>query len=88
VHGVLFLDSGQAFEVGDQRGYQRPAFRWDRTRMGAGAELRLETALAYWILTDIRIGVARGLGMPLAGVGPSQDPLACWQGYLTIGPSF
>jgi hypothetical protein len=88
VHGALFADLGETFVHGTERGYTGPDFTWKRLRVGAGAELRLETALAYWLLTDIRLGVARGLGKPLAGIGPTQDPWAIWQWYLVLGPSF
>ena len=88
VHGALFADFGEAFVQGTERGYSGPDFHWKRLRAGAGAELRLETALAYWLLTDIRLGVARGLGKPFGGVGPRQDPWAIWQWYVVLGPSF
>ena len=88
VHGALFADFGEAFVQGTEKGYAGPDFHWERLRMGAGAELRLETALAYWLLTDIRLGVARGLGKPLGGLSPTQDPYAIWQWYVTLGPSF
>jgi hypothetical protein len=88
IHGAVFVDAGEAFVQGTERGYSGPDFHWDRLRVGAGAELRLETALAYWLLADIRLGVARGLGKPLAGVGPTEDPYAIWQWYLVMGPSF
>jgi len=88
VHGAVFADFGEAFVQGTERGYSGPDFHWKRLRAGAGAELRLETALAYWLLTDIRLGVARGLGKPFGGVGPSQDPWAVWQWYVVLGPSF
>ena len=88
VHGALFADFGEAFVQGTERGYSGPDFHWKRLRMGAGAELRLETALAYWLLTDLRLGVARGLGRPLGNLSPTQDPYAIWQWYLTLGPSF
>ncbi len=88
VHGAIFADVGEAFVQGTERGYSGPDFHWERLRVGAGAELRLETALAYWLLTDVRLGVARGLGKPLAGVGPTEDPYAVWQWYLVLGPSF
>ena len=60
VHAAVFADVGEAFVQGTERGYAGPDFHWERLRVGAGAELRLETALAYWILTDVRLGVARG----------------------------
>jgi hypothetical protein len=88
VHAAVFADMGEAFVQGTEKGYAGPDFHWDRLRLGAGAELRLETALGYWILTDIRLGVARGLGKPLAGVGPTEDPFALWQWYVVLGPSF
>jgi hypothetical protein len=88
VHGAVFVDAGEAFVHGSERGYTGPDFTWNRLRFGAGAELRFETAFAYWLMTDVRLGVARGLGKPLAGVGPSEDPYAIWQWYLLAGPSF
>ena len=88
VHGAIFADFGEAFVQGTERGYAGPDFHWKRLRLGAGGELRLETALAYWLLTDIRLGVARGLGRPLGNLSPTQDPYAIWQWYLTLGPSF
>jgi hypothetical protein len=88
VHGAIFADLGEAFVQGTERGYSGPDFHWKRLRVGAGTELRLETALAYWILTDLRLGVARGLGKPLAGIGPREDPYAIWQWYVVLGPSF
>ena len=88
VHGALFADLGEAFVQGTERGYAGADFHWKRLRVGAGAELRLETAFAYWLLADVRLGVARGLGKPLAHLGPLQDPYAIWQWYATVGPSF
>jgi Tol biopolymer transport system component len=88
LHGALFADLGEAFVQGIERGYAGPDFHWRRLRAGAGVELRLETALAYWLLTDVRLGVARGLGKPLDHLGPTQDPYAVWQWYLVLGPSF
>jgi hypothetical protein len=88
VHGALFVDAGETFVHGTERGYAGRDFRWDRLRLGAGAELRLETVLAYWLVADLRIGVARGLGRPFRGESPGQDPYAEWQGYVTFGPSY
>jgi Tol biopolymer transport system component len=88
VHGAVFADLGEAFVQGTERGYSGPDFHWARLRAGAGAELRLETALAYWLLTDVRVGVARGLGKPFGGVSPTKDPWAVWQWYVVMGPSF
>jgi hypothetical protein len=88
VHGALFADLGEAFVQGLERDYWGPDFHWKRLRLGAGAELRLETVLAYWLVTDLRLGGARGLGKPFGRVGPGEDALAEWQVYLTFGPSF
>ncbi len=88
VHGALFADAGEAFVAGTERGYSGRGFHWDRLRVGAGAELRFETVIGYWLVTDLRLGVARGLGRPFRGESPSQDPLAEWQVYATYGPSF
>ena len=49
---------------GTERDYAGADFHWKRLRLGAGAELRLETVFAYWLVTDLRLGVARGLGKP------------------------
>jgi hypothetical protein len=43
--------------------------------------------IGYWILTDLRIGLACGLGRPFKHESPGQDPLAEWQFYVTFGPS-
>ena len=88
VNGAVFVDAGEAFVAGTERGYAGRGFNWDRLRVGAGAELRLETVIAYWLVTDLRLGVARGLGRPFGHLSPGQDPLAEWQVYATYGPSF
>ena len=88
LHGALFLDAGETFVRGTERGYGGRGFRWDRLRVGAGSELRAELVGFYWLVSDLRLGVARGLGRPLAGESPGQDPLAEWQWYVTFGPSF
>lgn len=88
VHGAVFADVGETFVKGTERGYAGSGFRWDRLRVGAGVEARLELVLAYWLVTDLRLGLARGLGRPLRNESPTQDPAAEWQGYVTFGPSF
>ena len=88
IHGALFADGGQAFGIAGEPGPILPGYRWDRVRVGVGGELRLETAFAYWLLADVRFGIARGIGEPLGGLGPAADPLAQWQFYATVGPSF
>jgi hypothetical protein len=43
--------------------------------------------LGYYLRTDVRLGVARGLGQLLASPRP-PDPLAGTQVYFTVGESF
>jgi hypothetical protein len=88
VHGALFADLGETFVHGTERGYSGHDFNWDRLRLGVGAELRLEVVLAYWLVSDLRLGAACGLGRPFGTGPPAADPLAEVQGYLTFGPSF
>ena len=88
LHGSVFVDAGDAFRVRDEPFASHP-FRWDRLRFGAGAELHLETFLAYYLQADVRIGIARGLGPLLAWKGgPPSDPDAIWQVYVTVGAPF
>jgi hypothetical protein len=86
VHGALFLDGGGAFPL---RGGAPVSWR-ERVRFGAGAELRLEVVLGYQLRTDVRLGLAQGLGRLIAPWvrGPGADPLAETQLYVTIGESF
>jgi dipeptidyl aminopeptidase/acylaminoacyl peptidase len=88
IHGALFVDAGEAFVTGHERGYSGPDFHFRRLRVGAGAELRLELVIGYWLVTDLRLGAARGLGKPFGGVSPAQDPYAETEFYVTYGPSF
>ncbi|HYG70483.1 MAG TPA: hypothetical protein VD838_22590, partial [Anaeromyxobacteraceae bacterium] len=88
VHGAAFLDAGDAFEAGDEPGFEIHSFRWDALRFGAGAELRAETFVGYALPLQVRLGFAHGLGRLLRGEGPTEDPLAVAQAYLTVGSSF
>jgi hypothetical protein len=88
VHGALFVDAGDAFETGDEPGFDVHPFRWDAIRFGAGAELRAETFIAYYLPLEVRLGVAHGLGRLLRGEGPREDPVAVPQLYLTVGASY
>jgi hypothetical protein len=88
VSGAVFVDAGDAFEVGDQPFTSHP-FSWDRIQFGVGGELRLETYLAYYLLTELRIGIAQGLGPLLAwSGGPPPAPEAITQFYVTVGAGF
>jgi Tol biopolymer transport system component len=90
LHGAVFVDAGDAFALADDPPFESHPFSWDRIRFGAGAEIGLETFLAYYLQADLRLGVARGLGPLLApwDGGPPDDPDAVWQVYLTIGAPF
>ncbi|HEY7725789.1 MAG TPA: BamA/TamA family outer membrane protein [Anaeromyxobacteraceae bacterium] len=86
LHGALFLDAGGAFRARDGAAGRRLGDA-ESLRFGAGVELRLEVVLGYYLRTDVRLGVARGLGQLLASPRP-PDPLAETQVYFTIGESF
>jgi hypothetical protein len=90
LHGAVFVDAGDAFALADDPPFDSHPFSWDRIRFGAGAEIGLETFLAYYLQADLRLGVARGLGPLLApwDGGPPDDPDAVTQVYLTIGAPF
>jgi hypothetical protein len=92
VHGAVFLDGGDAFDLPGELRFAGHELEVEELRFGTGAELRLEVVLGYYLRTDVRLGVARPLGALFgrgraadraAGVPP--DPVAV---YVTIGPSF
>jgi hypothetical protein len=87
IHGAVFADAGRAFELHDEPAFARPRFRWDRLAFSAGAELRLETVLGYYLPVDLRLGVARGLGRLLAPGAPRTGEEET-QVYLVAGQSF
>ena len=91
-HGALFLDAGDAFDRPGEVALAGHRLAADELRFGAGAELRLEVVLGYYLRTDVRIGVARPLGALLGrgraadrDLGLRIDPAVV---YVTIGPSF
>ena len=92
VHGAVFLDVGDAFAIGSETlPFYAHDFEWQRLRFGAGAELRLEVALGYNIVTDVRIGLAQGLGQllkPWSDGRPQHDPYAETVWYVLLGQSF
>jgi len=87
LHGALFVDAGAVFGARDGAMGRRLGSA-DLLRFGAGGELRLEVVLAYYLRTDLRLGVARGLGPLLAASPRPADPLATTQVYLGLGESF
>ncbi len=91
VHGALFLDAGDAFDLPGEIAIAGHRLSAQELRFGAGAELRLEVVLGYYLRTDVRIGVARRLGTLLEAWRPSDqtsglDPATVW--YVVVGPSF
>jgi Tol biopolymer transport system component len=52
LHGAIYADAGNAF-LGK--------FRPQDLKYGVGAEIRLETHLAYYLYTQVQLGVAKGL---------------------------
>jgi outer membrane protein assembly factor BamA len=92
IHGAVFLDAGDAFDRPGEIAIAGHHLSAEELRFGTGAELRLETVFGYWLMTDVRIGVARALGA-LLGSGRAADraagvdlPAAIY--YLTAGASF
>ncbi len=91
IHGAIFLDAGTAYLPAEDGGPGVGLRGLSSLRFGTGAELRLEVVLGYYLRTDVRLGVARGLGPLLApwrNGKPAPDPLAETQVYVTVGPSF
>ena len=85
--GAVFLDAGSAWTPSEDPAAP-PAPAWyQRLRFGTGLEARLELVLGYFLVVDLRLGVARGLGKLLAHPRPA-DPWAETQVYLTLGQSF
>jgi hypothetical protein len=87
VHGAVFGDLGGTFDVPGTLPFAGHPFRWDELRLGAGAELRLEIALGYFAVTDLRLGVAHAFGRPF--LGESQEPgVAAVTAYAILGSAF
>jgi hypothetical protein len=91
VHGAAFLDVGDAFDMPGEIPFAGHGLSAEELRFGAGAELRLEVVLGYYLRTDVRLGVARPLGA-LLGDGRAADRALGLDDevafYVTIGPSF
>jgi Tol biopolymer transport system component len=87
LHGALFADVGDAFDLPGELPFagHGPALR--DLRLGAGAELRAELVLGYWLPTDLRLGVAHAFGRVFRGElrDPETDAVSV---YLTVGSSF
>ncbi|BDG06611.1 BamA/TamA family outer membrane protein [Anaeromyxobacter oryzae] len=87
LHGAAFADLGDAFDLPGELPFAGHAFGADQLRLGAGAELRAEVVLGYWIVTDVRLGVAHAFGRVFAGE-VSDPTVGNLSVYLTVGPSF
>lgn len=87
VHGKVFVDAGDAFDVPGQLPFAGHELDLGGLRFGAGAELGLEVVLGYWVTTDVRVGVAHAFGRLLEGEWrePGTDPVSA---YVTIGQAF
>jgi hypothetical protein len=92
VHGAVFADAGDAFDLPGELAFARHRLDAEQLRFSAGAEVRLELVLGYWLRTDLRVGVARPLGALFgrgraadrdAGLDPAEALV-----FVTLGPSF
>ena len=70
LHAALFTDAGDAFTL---------RLRDFQLRAGAGAELRAEVILGWYLPTQVRAGCARGL---------TGGPEAIWDCYAVLGGIF
>ena len=78
--GALFSDVGDAWNPFDEKGPSRRLLPSKfALHAGAGAELRLEMILGYFLPTDVRFGCARGL---------EQSSLAILDCYAALGGVF
>ncbi len=87
VHGAVFADLGDAFDLHDTLPFAGHPFQWNELRLGAGGELRLELALGYFAVTDLRLGLAHAFGRVFRGESrePGVGPVT---GYAILGSAF
>ncbi|MGC3998964.1 MAG: BamA/TamA family outer membrane protein [Anaeromyxobacter sp.] len=87
VHGAVFGDLGDCFDLPGELAFAGHSFSTDQLRLGAGGELRLEVAVGYYAVFDVRLGLAHAFGRVFAGEAsePGVDPVT---GYFTVGQSF
>ncbi len=62
LHGAVFLDVGDAFDLPGELPFAGHPLDAEQLRFSAGAELRTEIVLGYYLRADLRIGVATPLG--------------------------
>jgi len=87
VHGAVFGDLGDAFDLRGTLPFAGHPFRWDELRLGAGAELRLELALGYFAVTDLRLGLAHAFGRVFQGESQERG-VGALSGYVILGSAF
>ncbi|WP_242393548.1 BamA/TamA family outer membrane protein [Anaeromyxobacter oryzisoli] len=87
LHGAAFADLGDAFDLPGELPFAGHGFSWQELRLGAGAELRAEVVLGYWLPADVHLGLAHAFGRVFRGESREAgvDPLTV---YLTVGPAF
>jgi hypothetical protein len=92
VHGALFLDAGDAFDLPGELPFAGHRLDPEELRASAGVELRLEIVLGYHLRTDLRLGAARTFGAVLGrgraadrALGLRTDPVVF---FVVLGPSF
>jgi hypothetical protein len=87
IHGAVFADLGDAFDRPGTLPFAGHPFRTDELRLGAGLEARLELALGYFAVTDLRLGLAHAFGRVFHG--ESREPgVAEVTGYVVLGSAF
>jgi hypothetical protein len=87
IHGAVYGDLGDAFDLPGKLPFAGHEFRWDELRLGAGAEVRLELALGYFAVTDLRLGLAHAFGRVFRGEG-REDHVSLFTGYAVLGGGF
>ena len=87
VHGAVFGDLGDAFDLRGTLPFAGHRFRKDELRLGAGAELRLELALGYFAVTDLRLGLAHAFGRVFRGEAQERG-IGALTGYVILGSAF
>jgi Tol biopolymer transport system component len=87
VHGALFADLGDAFDLPGELPFAGHHFDARELRLGAGGELRLELVLGYNLVANVRLGLAHAFGRVFQGESRERGTDAI-SGYVTIGQAF
>jgi hypothetical protein len=90
VHGAVFADLGETFDRPGEPSLAGHPLDVEELRLGVGAEIRLELVLGYYLMTDLRIGLARAMGAPFGGWRAADEALAPDEvsPYVLLGTSF